>query len=652
MNNTRKNGKKEGVLLLSDFHIIDPNQYTLDQSVILDDSFITNLAENAKKHSRNHNVVLKYIIILGDISYGSWNTEFEKAYTKINDLCKKLNIKKENVVIIPGNHDINRNDSAEHISDIGSDENAFKYQSPKFQKFKKFYDDFYQERDTEVEKFDPDKIIFRLIEAKEMNIVFLAINSNHKENHRDHVGEIDYKQLEDELETIRNQYPKRVIIALMHHRPKTFESGNVLQNWSDILSLFKQYKIETFFFGGYAKKNKGGIVESQSATWYVVSGSIYPKDKAASVSCMILEYVNGNIEKKFLTTSYKYVSSDEDKYWQSQDADPAIAKEFILETITGVEAVENQLEYVSDNNIDSEPTTQGESDKENKSEVIKFNYCDAIGKLSDEFQTAEDFVLDTIKENNLYLLGDFRWSPEGQSMSYIMMDYFFDNYNCYRNVKRCYQLLLNTFNDELLKKLFIDSNSEVYKKSAVAKTPNKETVSESEIIVRDINDGENIEDIELFPKQIIGYEMNGSMMGAFLAIRNRYDFTYLPADNRNHTDLEKSLPNNCDDYKHVIIVVDLIYTNALPKILVKRIKDNYKNVKIIQFISLIEGVKGKSRAVTNTDAWFTKDKKTLVVSNSVCKIPMLTGSLNMINDKFENNHVIPFYQLYSSKDAY
>ena len=103
-----------GILLISDLHITDPlygrgvitskfddtnSFYNVFEQAVLDNS------ENAENEKR---MKLKYIIVAGDVSDIALGSEFEKATVILEGLCDTFSVNKENVLIIPGNHDIDR----------------------------------------------------------------------------------------------------------------------------------------------------------------------------------------------------------------------------------------------------------------------------------------------------------------------------------------------------------------------------------------------------------------------------------------------------------------------------------------------------------------------------------------------------------------
>ena len=83
------------ILHLSDLHIADNSQITL---------FKSQLSLDLPKIGANN---INYIIISGDIADTASKKEYEAAYNLLDFFIKKFNIKKDHIIIVPGNHDVN-----------------------------------------------------------------------------------------------------------------------------------------------------------------------------------------------------------------------------------------------------------------------------------------------------------------------------------------------------------------------------------------------------------------------------------------------------------------------------------------------------------------------------------------------------------------
>jgi hypothetical protein len=85
------------------------------------------------------------LICTGDLAEYGWLKEFVDATTFLGALADRLDLKRDRVVIIPGNHDINRKDwlrSFEEFIEGGDSVVAPWY--AKWKKYEKAFNDFYQ----------------------------------------------------------------------------------------------------------------------------------------------------------------------------------------------------------------------------------------------------------------------------------------------------------------------------------------------------------------------------------------------------------------------------------------------------------------------------------------------------------------------------
>lgn len=319
-----------GVLIISDIHMTD-RQYgrRAGQSKFKEIDNFKDKLETYIDRNISNKINIQYILLLGDASDYALETEYEEVASVLNDLCKELNVKKENVLIIPGNHDMSRIEfwSYCYKSKI-REEDYTKHQAEKFKAFKQFYDEFYNMTTI---TFDPEKAITRVLYAEEMNLVFVGINTVYQDTFReeDHHGCINYTALRDELGKIRVLYPDQEIIALMHHTPqKLGSSGPTIQNWSDVSTIFEKYKVN-IFIGAHAHTSDGiRTVARDGEKQYLTNGSLSASEKRIDSSFIILEYQEVNKLLKVL--SYKYIEDWNSSYWNFQSDQENIIEEILL----------------------------------------------------------------------------------------------------------------------------------------------------------------------------------------------------------------------------------------------------------------------------------------------------------------------------------
>lgn len=603
------------VLFLSGFHYVDNKVGLAEKPFRLqsDRSFYqrmeNRLSKDEDRVEKYKKDDIRYLFILGDLSYCGEPEEFTLAEEFLNNIISEYNIKKENVLILPGNNDIEREKLRSKIRETPdqTDIEMTDYQVEKLSSFQAFYNRFYDntrdEYSGESISFDPNRAICRVLYAKELDTVFLGINTLYKESFRqqDHKGFINKEALAKELIDVRKKFPENKIVVLLHHKPlgMGISREDEIENWNGCKPIFEKHHINTFVLGGNARSR--GCRNIQKDTYeYCEIGALSPCDDTFDkrFSIMYFDENKPNIVLSILYYQYIDQSGDSGSFWQLMD-DPESLSEIIIKPIKGSAAINQILSSIPK----EEAPLESRSVKEPKKSVIQHR---------DE-RNAKEYILKVIKEQNLYKLGYFRWSPKGESISYILMDYFFENFECIEKTKAYYNGVLD------------------YRK--------------------------------IKPDLIIGYEMNGNMMGTLLAIEHECDYTYLPADDKIHIDPERELPRK--DYKSIVVFLDLIFTKHLIKIITDKIIESYPSVEKIYYVALIEGTKAiykekydnQGNKIGKTEVeiiQFTNENKPEIsdINNaeiyaySICQIPMITTPFNQSNDFFKY-HIIPEYHLYT-----
>lgn len=602
---TSNQSSGDGILILSDLRFTDAGltPYRID-SMFGEDSiaFSTTFMNYLDEHIKESKISIKYLLILGDITNTALKTEFNYALSFLGKLVQQYNIHRKNVLIIPGNHDVSRDEHYKYLVEhnIHKDK-SHEHQAEKFSTFLNFYNEFYRECPDEEIRFNPEAAITRVLEISDMGVVFIGINTLYKESCFQELqhGEIN-RIIDTEIQNVHKKYPDQRIIACMHHLLKDGSYNDSIKhkyiaNWDDLSPSFDREKITIFFSAGNAQPIHGGTFKTRKDRDYLICGSISPS------SCEKSAYVLLKFEKTEQKTSlkvmpYKYETSNAGSYWQQQDSKNDIMDEILIHVPNGVPALEERVKEIEDEDVSSQVDEISVSDNAQISKLF--------------YEKAEDYILEVIKKYDLYMLGDFRWDPKGHSISYIMTDFFFDNYVCFERVKEYYKRLLD-------------------------------------------------EKVKFAPDLIIGYEMNGNIIGPLLAIEKGCDYTYLPARNRKHTAKEKQLPVQKDKYSTIVVVLDLIYTDNIIRTIVEIIMQSYPKVERLYFLSLIEGVREKDGSITRSgidyDVAISIDTEMGasikgLYAFSICQIPMISSGFNATNSKLFEKEIIPGYQLYSETD--
>ncbi len=553
-----ENDNNIGILLISDLHFVDSEYNDHEKSLIQSKTtLLPKMINKIKEQEVESNYKCKYIILVGDSSDSGLESEFQMSSEFMNKLSNELGIKKDNIMIIPGNHDFDISAFRNFIMEKRKDDPNIDYHqfnSKKFDEFKKYYDDFFSDS-KKPKKFCPDKVIVDVLNIRGSGLLFIGINTAYGESWKteDHTGYIDTDRLDEELSVILGQYKTSKRIVIVMHHPTGESSTNKIINWPLAREVFKKYDIEWFISGDIHTAEGAEVTTGDGTVGYLICGSLgAPPQKPLELSNSFIMLISkDNPITEFVNATFTYI----------EDYKAEKNSRFIVEN--------------NNSNIIKNIPIQDKIANTKKQSISAFDTFKASARPNmpsaseiDKKETLEkgtEYIVRTIKDNKLYVSGHFHWGPQAKSLTYLRTDYFFENIDDLERVITS------------LKKI-IGSNR---------------------------------------PDLVIGYEMNGSILGSLIATDLSTSFTYMTADNRNYTPREYQLPTG--KYKSIMIIVDFLYTNNLIKSIEDRVKKTYKNVSTIDVYALF---KGKIINPKNRDE---SSKKYDGISNInyVYEIPML-----------------------------
>lgn len=326
------NSERIGILLISDMHLTDTvygrgaSISKFDKSYGFYNKFEMAISDSIKKQMK-----LKYIVIAGDVADFALDSEYRKALDILNKLCNRFEIEKKNVLIVPGNHDISREEYRMFCYNKQIPLEKFSnYQAEKFRAFKSFYDEFYG--DTSI-VFDPDKAVNRTLLIKECDVLFVGINTLFKESFRldHHFGYINAKALDAELEQIRKVHNDIKIITVMHHSPETSSASliNPIKNWDEVSPLFRKYSITTFI-GGHAHTSDGVTPLTKITQDFLTCGSLSASEENVNSSFILLKHAKEEDHYKFHILPFNFEEDYNNGYWQLQTNKDNMIEDIII----------------------------------------------------------------------------------------------------------------------------------------------------------------------------------------------------------------------------------------------------------------------------------------------------------------------------------
>jgi len=216
------------------------------------------LIDDLKILKDSRNIVPNFIVVTGDIAEWSRRDEYKAAGEFLGGLADYLKIDRRYVVMVPGNHDINR--KVCQASRLMADAEAECYNPPYFQKFKfykEFFDTFYKDA-----SFPERYVPYRFTESQlfvnfvfpEEGVAFIGLNSCVDESELPtHYGNITVEQLKKALSELNAHDPKGELfrVALMHHnfvRSSENDEEN-LKDADDLKPLMLSHNIRLILHG-------------------------------------------------------------------------------------------------------------------------------------------------------------------------------------------------------------------------------------------------------------------------------------------------------------------------------------------------------------------------------------------------------------------
>lgn len=159
------------------------------------DTLLQRLGDDLAELRRAHGLTPDLVALTGDLAEWGMKKEFDDVLTFIDGLAKKLGLDRERMLVVPGNHDINRKKCSAYFDDREGDGAApLPPYWPKWKPYEQFFSELYKEVDayrfTELEPWT-------LYELPALKVVVAGLNSTMRDSHRseDHYGWLGEGQL-------------------------------------------------------------------------------------------------------------------------------------------------------------------------------------------------------------------------------------------------------------------------------------------------------------------------------------------------------------------------------------------------------------------------------------------------------------------------
>lgn len=520
---------KTGVIILSDIHFIkDESKCKLCSE---NPNYLNVFLTYIKQLMKDNDIKFKYLLIAGDLVESGKRSEYKGIKDILNKILNELAIKKEHILIIPGNHDLSRDQISNYCdqNDISEDK-AFQYMDIKFGNYIEFYKDF-----MEVSDYNLNNAIIGKLNFDECNISVLGVNSNVKESHRsmDHFGYIDEEKLIKEIDSLK---PDRHYLVLTHHSWSDDRQSELptIKNADNVKDIFRLKNITAFMYGHHHAVDRKKIEDKKGVHQYYEIGSFSKVLSDNTTDSYNNVFVTAIIDEKELKLQLKNYIFFQNNWESFTEASP---NEIIFENKTCL--TKNETKPSDEFMANPQLNTANKSSKEEVDDLKQENLI--IGATSEKY-------LDFIAENKLYREGHYHWSNGENTRGWINISAFLGNHIILSNLRKDFKI----FYAMLFEKKYVEKIDAV-----------------------------------------IGYGMEGNIVGSslepfFLKSDIRYIFYPSVHKGKNYINAEKITWNQATQVENVIFIFDFIPSNEYIQEIIKsgQILNKVKKLFIFSIFSI------------------------------------------------------------------
>lgn len=409
---------KKAIIHISDLHVtnhLDPNgdqkkkeinsYFNTDSNDETGNTYLQAIIQHIKNEFSDNEL---YLLVTGDISDSAKKNEFTEAERILNTFTNSLNIKKDQVLLVPGDHDVNWNDCTIAFEN-NNEKKAYEYHYEKFEKFTNFYNNFYS---NEQNQFNPEKAIFGKIELTGDTII-IGLNSNFRIGCQSGKGYIDIDKLKAELEKVKIENPNKIIFAAFHHNMEAKYADKGIGDWNEdnlhlVKGLLQDEGITTFFYGN---EHTSFSIEEDGILFQSAVGTLSKKHKENSIFSFKVYDIDDSDGFILNIKLFNYQPQNSPKlmskgYWSPIVNSPQEEKRFIVKNPKEKsKSTIKQIQIVENNHIELPPIQQIES-TENSAKLFNL-----------------------VKEKKLFHSGHFHWSETSRAHNWIDVTKILNNFN-------------------------------------------------------------------------------------------------------------------------------------------------------------------------------------------------------------------------------
>lgn len=385
--------EKYNILHISDLHFSE-------NCILNDKKFMQNLYENISKIKDEFGSISN-LIVTGDLVDIGNARYMGNAFGIIHEIAQQAGITESNIIIVPGNSDIEDDELVKHynIARSGDENLYYSLHGLKQPTFEKEYNDFYIKNNVERE-FNVDRYYFDVISNEKM--CFLLINSNYYYGKSTQPPKnINMSKMQNELDQIMSGIRDDILVIPVGH--SILNIGLDDEN-EEILAKYNFRHIQLFISGfihNNIKQKQYSIDEHILTTGKLGveqnSDATHPCFAVYRIDCK-KNITNGNNEVKYKIRNNQFMyDKDDDGKWSvplRQPTDTPI--EIKLSTLNPSKITGETL--ASSKAIETTPLNQN---------------CNWLMKI--------------IKDKKLYKSGHFHFSESRMSLSMIRTDDILSN---------------------------------------------------------------------------------------------------------------------------------------------------------------------------------------------------------------------------------
>ena len=448
----------------------------------------------------------KFIVITGDLADQSLQQEYVFLKKILDRILEGLKVEIDHVMILPGDHDVNRAKLA--LAYEKSDKSKFAYElsEDKFFFFSEFYRDFLK-RDFQYDKVICDKLVF-----EQEKLIMIGLNSNGRIGTMGGLGYIDNDQLNEELKALNAGLVDYSKVALFHHNLSGQYESNPDGQWDhqnkiEILRTLENHQFKVVFFGNEhtSGSNSSNQLAQISVGSFAKKGSlagfktytIVSKDESLSFEHRRYSLVSDNARTGFPFGSWSEIELNK----QNENIpiiiirNPAPKEEIKAQNLTAdKQADEKTVE------ADALPNEVSAAVLKTQSPQFDFNNNDYHKKL-----------FEIVRKLELFKSGHFHWSDSSKAHNWIDVP-----------------MLLS----------------------------NREHVFLAQKAILNIIEQNNIEfDF------VVALGIEGNIIASYTALRTNKPYSYLPYSYRyqDHEEYEKNISlKNEGRYKKILVITDVV----------------------------------------------------------------------------------------------